>query len=136
MKQNFNGQTIKADKELLPKIIARLDKESRLSALRRRTIFLGAATLASAAVFIFSGWLLQSGLRESGFVSFFSLLFSDFRIIFSAFWQNFILALLESIPVGSLIFFLLAILFFLELSSLLAKNIKIIGSHKQSLASR
>lgn len=120
------------DTELFAKVISRLDKEAKHSALKRQTIFFGAATVLSAVVFVLAAQALNSGLRESGFISFFSLFFSDFKIVFSSLWQSFVFSLLESIPVANLVFFLLTIVIFLESLSLFIKNIKI----KQSLALR
>jgi len=116
--------------ELLAKIMLRVQKEERLLVIKRRTAIFFVATLISGLAFIPAWQMLSSGLASSGFVQFLSLLFSDFEIIASSYWQNFIFSLLEAVPVVNLIIFLSVLLIFLESLQLLAKNIKLFLSLK------
>jgi len=114
---------------LLTRIIRVIKKRERRS-LRLRVIFLSVLLLASAASFLPSFQMVKSGLTESGFLKFFSLIFSDASIVM-AHWKNFILSLLETLPVASLILFLFIALIFLESLKLLIRNIKNISGSKQ-----
>ncbi|MCL5435465.1 MAG: hypothetical protein M1275_00025 [Patescibacteria group bacterium] len=87
--------------QLFEMVMARLDRERSLSALRRRLVianiflavcFVGAIPLFRAAVLEFS---------RSGFMQYLSLLFSDFKAV-SVYWQDLALSLAESLPVISL----------------------------------
>jgi len=110
---------------LFDKIMNRIRKEQRLSALRRRLIFSSLGLIASVAVFIPALKVVQRELYQSGFLQFVSLLFSDFEIII-VYWQNFVISLLESIPAMSLTIFFVAIFAFLELLKFWTKDMKII----------
>jgi len=68
---------------------------------------------------------------ESGFFKFFSLIFSDFNAVMAS-WKNYLISLLETLPVMNLILLLAVFLIFLEALKFLAKNIKIISQTKFS----
>lgn len=108
---------------LLEKIMARLHKEQKLS-LRKRIFIFSIGTALSAMAIFLSFKTAQTKFGESGFWQFFSLVFSDFETI-KIYWQNFILSLLETLPVTSLIMVLAAVLIFLEFLKSLFKNIKL-----------
>ena len=109
---------------LYEKVILRLKKEQRLFAIKRLAVF-GLTTIGSAIAFIPAFLAVQTNFAESGFMQFFSLLFSDFEIVI-IYWQNFTFSLLEALPVMSLIALLGTILIFLESLKFLTRDIKII----------
>ena len=101
-------QPTKPPKRLFWAIVKRLKLEKNLKIFKEKfSIFLAvliiSIILVAAAFFIFNSELAGS---ESG--SLFSLLFSDTGIILS-YYKNFVLAILESMPVVSIIFSLAAI---------------------------
>ncbi len=114
---------------LFDKITARLKAERQLLVLKRRLAVYFFAQGGSAAVFIFVIKMAMINLNESGFIKFFALIFSDAQIVLT-YWQNFLMSLLETLPVLSLLALLVTALIFLELLKLLAKNLKIFFTFK------
>jgi hypothetical protein len=113
---------IEPPKGLLEKIIKRIRREERLLVLRRVLIF-STTLICSVFGFIPATNMLLSDSNQSGFLRFFSLIFSDFSTV-ATYWQSFSLALLQTLPVISVVA-LLAILFvFLQSLRLLLRNIK------------
>jgi hypothetical protein len=78
--------------------------------------------------------MVQAGFSESGFFHFFSLLFSDFSVI-ASYWDNFIISLLETLPVIKLTLLFTAVLIFLEMLKLFANDLRFISKSKQSIHS-
>lgn len=113
----------KPPKSLFEKVMRRIREERKLLALKRKLIFLSIVFVGSIAALIPTFRMAQAEFAESGFATFFSLLFSDVGII-AAYWQNFALSLLETLPVTSLIIFLTVMLLFLESFKLLTNNVK------------
>lgn len=107
---------------LLEKTMARVQKIQRRSAIRQLVIF-SLTAIASMAAFIPGLQLLKADLFESGFLSFLSLLWSDYSIIMTQ-WQNLGLALLESLPVTSLAIIMISIFVFLQSLKYMARDIK------------
>lgn len=103
-------------------ILQRFQKEQRLSVIKRSLLFFF-IFIGSAAAMVPAFQTTRAGLVESGFVQFFSLFFSDFKIVITD-WQNFVFALLESLPAVSLAVFFITLLVFLESLKFLIKNIK------------
>ena len=122
--------TPKPPKGLYESIMNRIREERRISVLRRRIILFCLGFVVSAAAFVPAFRWLQTDLSNSGFLQFFSLLFSDFKIV-ATYWQSFLMSLLETVPAISLAVFLAAVFVFLESLNFLAKNIKFIFSPKQ-----
>lgn len=114
---------------LLEKILKRIHHEERVLATRRVIIF-SATTLVSLPALILSAKMLLSDLAQSGFLNFFSLLFSDFSSVLAA-WQSFSLILLETLPAISLTLVLAVILGLLQSIKSLRKNFKNIKSMRQ-----
>ncbi len=111
-------------KDLFKKIMCRIHKEQRLLLFKRIVVyFFGLA--GSIVAFVPAFQMVKTGFFDSGFTRFFSLLFSDFNIVM-AHWQNFALALLEAIPVMSIIIFSVIIVVFLESLKFLARDIKVV----------
>lgn len=120
-----NYRLAEAPDGLLEKVLGQLQKEQKIMALKRRRIIFSFGAVISALSLIPAYLTLQASLAESGFFQFFSLIFSDSEIVL-AYWQNFILSLLETLPITNLIIFLALTALFLESLKLLAKNTKII----------
>lgn len=116
--------------ELFDRIMSRIRAERRLLTIRRRLTLFSAIIIASAVAFVPVYQMVQAGFAESGFNEFFSLIFSDTGIVM-AYWQNFILSLLETLPIMNIILLLALALIFLETFKYLVKDIKIIINAKQ-----
>jgi hypothetical protein len=110
--------------ELFGRIIARLRKEERLLSIKRKIVLYSLTTGGSMLILMLVFRAFQSDLISSGFLQFFSLLFSDFSFV-AVSWQNFSLSLLEALPVMSLLLLLAAFLTFWQSSKSLVKNIRI-----------
>jgi len=111
--------------QLYLKIINRLHKEEKILAIKK-IIFFSTTFILSVAGMFFTVKSLIQNLQTSGFIYYISLLFSDFSII-KAYWQNFLLALLETLPALSITLCLTILLIFMQSIKLLSKNIKIYG---------
>ncbi|MFA5133753.1 MAG: hypothetical protein WC459_03045 [Patescibacteria group bacterium] len=110
MEQNFS----KLPDGLLNKVLSRIKTEEKLAKRRRFVLF--SFIFAGSLAAIFPAFnMLREGLSESGFIQFFSLIFSDFEIV-SLYWRNFIWALLETLPFAGSAVFLTAV--FVSLGSL------------------
>ena len=121
---NFN---VELPPGLFNKILKRIHKEERVLVLRRIVIF--SITLAGSLLSLAPSFkILGSDFSRSGFISFFSLIFSDFSAV-TTYWQSFMMILLETLPAVSLALFLAVLLLGLQSVKILTKNIKIIKSH-------
>ena len=115
---------------LLDKVMSRIGEERELSILRARVV-------TFAIVFCFSFIALFPIVRfvwteliDSGFTTFFSLLFSDAGLVLAS-WQNFSLSLLEALPVTSLIALSFVCMLLMISSRFLTRDLKnIFLSHK------
>lgn len=112
-------------KGLFNKIMARIQEERRLLTIKRRITIFSLGVVGSAVALIPTFKMVQTGLYESGFLYFFSLIFSDFGTVVS-YWQNFIMSLLETLPVINLVILLIIIFIFMESLKFLVKDVKII----------
>jgi hypothetical protein len=113
---------------LLRKTLDRLEKARERRAFKR-LVLLSLGLIASATALVPLGRMFYAEVSASGFWQFFSLIFSDFGAV-TVVWQNFILTLLETLPVYSLAGILLVTFVFLELLKYLAVNLRIIFYHK------
>jgi len=118
---------------LLDRIMERIGRERHVLAVKQRlvVIFLGFVASAAALVPVFN--LVQTDINQSGFLQFLSLAFSDFGII-TAYWQNFAMSLLETIPAISLAMFFAVIFMFLGSFKLLARDLKIVYGLQQNIS--
>lgn len=112
-------------KGLFNKIMARIQEERRLLTIKRQLAIFSLGVAGSAIAFIPAFKMLQTGLYESGFLQFFSLIFSDFGTVIS-YWQNFVMSLLETLPIINLAILLTIIFVFMGSLKFLVKDIKII----------
>lgn len=117
---------------LLAGILAKVEREQQKAFVRRkRHFFFTSLTLLVSAISLVQIFqMVQAGFSESGFFNFFSLLFSDFSVVVS-YWDNFIISLLETLPVIKLTLLFAVILIFLEMLKLFAKDFKFISQSKQ-----
>ena len=121
-------------KGLLEKVLKRIHREERILVLRR--IFIFSVTLAGSLIGLIPSFkMLLSDFSRSGFINFFSLMFSDFSTV-ATYWQNFMMILLESLPAVSLALFLSNLLIFLQSAKSLTKNIKIISGINHLVTTR
>ncbi len=108
---------------LLGKIMFRIREEKRLSSTRRRLAVFSISAIGSLVAFVPIFQMMQSEISNSGFVQFLSLIFSDFGTVM-AYWQNFALTILETLPVLSLIAIFVVVFIFLESIMFISKDIK------------
>jgi hypothetical protein len=92
-------------------VLSRLDQEK--NRVREWKLRLSVtAALASMVSLVPATTLLMRGFSETGFSSYLSLLFSDGRAILS-FWGEYLLSLIDSLPLAGLASFALALFVFL-----------------------
>lgn len=113
---------------LFEKIISRIHRERRILTIKRRIIIFSVGLVGSLAAFFPALKMVSAELSSSGFNQFFSLIFSDFTVVMR-YWQSFVMTLLETLPVMSLMVLLAVIFILLESSKYLAKNVKAIFNH-------
>ena len=111
--------------ELFGKIMQRIREEQHRLILKRRIAIFSIGLVGSAMAFIPTLRMVATGLVESGFSEFVSLLFSDLGTVLSN-WQNFLFALMESFPVISIAAFLTTIFVFLQSLKFLARDTKFV----------
>lgn len=111
--------------DLFSRIMRRIHSEKKILNLKRRVIFFSFGLIISLLVLVPAFKMVRAEFIESGFIDFFSLLFSDFGAVLTC-WQSFVLTLLESLPVMSAVVFLLVIFLFLESLKFLVRDMKIV----------
>lgn len=99
-------------------VLGRIDRVKRRRFMLRRLSFAGISLIPLVAVFVAFAVLIRD-IRQSGFVQYFSLLFSDGRLI-AAFWREYLFSLVESLPLLSVAGCLLSIFSFLVVIKLAA----------------
>lgn len=115
---------------LFDKIMCRIEKEKNFLTLRRRIIIFSIGLIGSAITFIPAFAYARSGFVESGFYSFFSLIFSDTEIVLT-YWENFLQSLLETLPAAGLAALLATVAVFLESLKMLVRDLIIFYNSKQ-----
>jgi hypothetical protein len=108
--------------QLYLKIMKRLRREERILAGKKIVLF-SIMFSSSLAGLVSAGKMLFLQLQTSGFISFASLIFSDFDVV-AAYWQNLLMAILEAMPTMSIALCLAILLIALQSVKLLSKNIK------------
>lgn len=109
---------------LFKKVMRRIKQEQRLLVVKRLAAF-SIILAGSAAAFVPAFRMVSADFAESGFVEFFSLIFSDSALI-TAYWQNFVFVLLESLPVMSMIVFLITVLAFLSSLKYIVRDARVV----------
>lgn len=112
---------------LYSKILENIENKQRSFARRRFFVFLFLFLGSSIAIIPISN-MLYTDFAQSGFIQFFSLIFSDSKLIVS-YWHNFALILMESLPVVSSIIFFAVLFIILESLSFLTRDAKLAFSH-------
>ncbi|MDD5433703.1 MAG: hypothetical protein PHE77_03595 [Candidatus Pacebacteria bacterium] len=125
-------EKVKIPAGLFERIMARLKKEHELLSIKKRLFIfsVGSGVFFLATILCFLAVKIE--FNQNAFFQFFSLIFSDFSTI-TIYWKNFILTLLERLPVSNLTVLLTAILGFNIFLKLLLKNIKQFFSIKNLL---
>jgi len=123
----MNSFFIEPPKGLLEKILNRIHREERFLVFRKIVIF-SVIFIASVTGFVPAVKMLLSDFSQSGFVNFFSLIFSDFSVVLTS-WQSFSMILLETLPAASIALTLVTLFAFFQSIKYLSKNIKIIRNH-------
>ncbi len=113
---------------LFERIVNRIHKGQWLLTIRRRIAIFSVGLVGSFAAFFLALKMVSAELSSSGFNQFFSLIFSDFTVVMR-YWQSFVMTLLETLPVISLMVFLAVTFILLESLKYLSKNVKAIFNH-------
>ena len=119
---------------LFNKIMARVREEKLFLSIKKRLILFSGVVLSSVGILIPVVIAFQTEFAQSGFSQFLSFIFSDFGAV-TVNWQDFGLALLESLPATSLIAFLATMLILLCSIKHLTQAIKVIFRSPQLINS-
>jgi hypothetical protein len=117
--------TQEPSQELLGKIMSRIEGERKMVAIKRKIIVFSVGLAGSILALVPAFKMVWDGISSSGFAQFLSLLFTDSEVVM-AYWQSFAMTLLESLPMFSIILFLVIVFTLLGSARFLSKNIKII----------
>jgi hypothetical protein len=93
---------------LFNRIILAIKQEKELQETKRRLFGFSALLVISLIVTLLSGTMLAIQLKNSGILYFISATFSDFET-FLVLWQDFSLAILESLPLAGILFFTISL---------------------------
>ena len=97
-------------KGLFSKIVKRLGLEKELALIKKHIRFFAVLLAIFIVLFIFAAIGVKSVLKESDFLPFFSLIFSDPGIVVK-YWDSFLLSVFESTPGFAFAGFILAFAF-------------------------
>jgi hypothetical protein len=117
---------IKPPKSLFDAILERIHAEKKRYA-RIKLVLHGGLAAVSFAALIPSSLYVVSEFSQSGFNQFFSLLFSDGATVIS-YWKEFLLLLVESLPLFSTIALLIAIVTFLGSLKFVARDTRTLSA--------
>lgn len=107
---------------LLSAIITRINIAKRRTAIIKFALCSSASFLSSLVIVVACVWAAQS-FYETGFEEYVRLMVSDSALV-ATYWQDFILSLVESLPILEVALLLLATLSFLGFARLAIRNIK------------
>lgn len=119
MDNNFNQ--IEPPAELINKVFSRIKYEQKMARIKKIAFF-SAGILSSVLIFVPMFIATAIEIRESGFTYIFSLIFSDFQAVVSV-WDNFLLSVLETLPIMRIAVLFLSVYVFLGSVKYFAKNI-------------
>jgi hypothetical protein len=119
---------------LFAKIMARIHEEERLLSMKRRLFLFSTTVLISAGALIPVVNAFQTEFAQSGLFQFLSLLFSDLGSV-AANWQDFGLAILESLPAMNMMALLINMFVLLWSLKHLAQAIKVVFHSPQLINS-
>lgn len=120
-----NLKPINPPEDLFKKIILAIRKEEKLKKRRNFLIRFSFLLTLSIVSLTFSGKLLMNEIKNSGIIYYFSVLIENLNIFFKI-WQNFSLAILESLPVTVITIFIANIIIFLFTIRLFLLKIKML----------
>ncbi len=115
---------------LLDKIILRIDVEKKRRTVRFGVGLFGVLAVAAVVAFIPALGELQSEMAGSGFSQFFSLIFSDTQVVLT-YWREFVLSLVESMPLFGMTVVLGSVLVFLASVKFLVRDFSAVFSRSQ-----
>lgn len=115
---------------LFDRIMVRIHEEELLLSVRKRLFLFSITALGSVTAFVPVVNAFRIEFTQSGFGQFFSLLFSDGGWV-AAHWQDFGLALLESMPAASIGAFLFMLLVFLWSLKHFIQALKVVFNQQQ-----
>ena len=114
----LSNQEIEVPEGLFEKIILSIEREKEIQKIKRALFLLIIALILMP--FSFKFFLVQ--IKESGLNLFLSLILTDFSTILT-FWKDFVLTLVEFLPIFGIIFLFANVVFLLiELRTLLNKK--------------
>lgn len=119
---------------LFDKIMSRIHEEEQIMSIKKRLFLFSITVLVSTGAFIPVINAFQADFAQSGLVQFLSLLSSDLGAVMAS-WQDFGLAILESVPVMSISAFLFTLLVFLWSLKHLAQAIRVVFNQPQLINS-
>jgi hypothetical protein len=114
---------------LFNKIITQIELEKNLAKIKKQLAIFSLISSLSLAGVILMFSLTQKGFVDSGFTQFLSLLFTDFEIV-SAYWQNFAISLIDTLPIMRIILFAASLLVFVYSLKIISKDISFIKTKK------
>lgn len=121
--------------DLLGKVMSSINEERKMISLKRRIIIFSLGLACSIVVAIPAFKMARTGFTESGFLSYFYLLFSDTEIVM-IYWKNFSFSLLETLPATGLAAISAIVLIFLELLKVLINDVRSYRTNKSYKAYR
>jgi len=110
--------------KLFDKVISRLHWEKRVATARKKILLYSTATIFSLSALIGAFYYVRLEMISSGFINYFSLIYSDLDVVLLS-WQNFSITLLESLPTTSLILLLMSMAALMLMVKNLTKNIQL-----------
>lgn len=123
-----NLELFEPKNELYENILENIEIKQKVILSRRRFFIFATLFLLSLISLIPAIKMLVNDFTNSGFIQFFSLIFSDSQIILN-YWQSFVLTLLESLPIISTVIFLGILFVMLESIRFISKDIKFVFLH-------
>jgi hypothetical protein len=116
--------------DLFDGVMNSIRKEQRFLMAKRRITLVLVGLLGSIGAYIPAWKIVRVEFTKSGFLQFFSLVFSDFSIVVSNV-QDFALVLLESLPVLGVTVFMGSIFLLLAFLKYTVDNLRIIIAFRQ-----
>lgn len=115
---------------LYHKIIARINEEERFMRTKQKLIIFSLGLSVSIGTFLMLFPTIKTEFMQSGFYEVLTLVYSDFGLVLTN-WQDYSLALLESLPISATISFMLISLVFIWTLKRLTETIKTIQNNPQ-----
>jgi hypothetical protein len=99
-------------------------RQERLRQSKRRIWIWSVGLVASLALFGWGVKMMLTDINQTGFTEFLSLAYTDFGLV-ASYWQNYLLSLLETLPLTSLIIIVGTSLAILESLKLLWEDLEL-----------